>query len=45
MTPSLQTSLYQKYHVGEDDQFCIGPITYYMFWYGRKAGLDLHRGP
>jgi hypothetical protein len=45
ITPSLQTSLYQKDHAGEDDQFCIGPIADYMFWYGRRAGLELNRGP
>lgn len=26
-------------------QFCIGPIVDYMFWYGRRAGLKLNRGP
>jgi hypothetical protein len=41
----LQSSLYKKNHAGEDDQFCIGPIADYMFWYGRRAGLDLNWGP
>jgi hypothetical protein len=45
ITPSLQTSLYQKDHAGEDDKFCIGPIADYMFCYGRRAGLKLNRGP
>lgn len=29
----------------QDVRFCIGPITDYMFWYGRRAILDLCCGP
>lgn len=33
----------------ENDQdletFCIGPTADYMFWYGKRAGLSLYRGP
>jgi hypothetical protein len=43
----LQAPLYKESHVGEgeDSVFCIGPIADYMFWYGRRAGLNLNRGP
>ncbi|KAF3895442.1 APH domain-containing protein [Trichophyton interdigitale] len=27
------------------DKFCIGPLADYMFWYGKRAGLDISRGP
>ncbi|KAL4777999.1 serine/threonine protein kinase [Aspergillus varians] len=30
---------------GDSDTYCIGPIADYMFWYGRRAELDLDRGP
>ncbi|EEP82666.1 predicted protein [Uncinocarpus reesii 1704] len=46
----LQAPLYSKSFESDiqDDthkRFCIGPTADYMFWYGRRAGLDLHRGP
>jgi hypothetical protein len=42
---SLQAPLYTEESAPEADQFCIGPIADYMFWYGRRAGLKLNRGP
>ncbi|KAI9370282.1 kinase-like domain-containing protein [Aspergillus egyptiacus] len=31
---------------GQDsDMFCIGPTADYMFWHGKRANLDIHRGP
>ncbi|EAT88561.1 hypothetical protein HBH56_242210 [Parastagonospora nodorum] len=42
---SLQAPLYAEEGATEADQFCIGPIADYMFWYGRRAGLKLDRGP
>jgi aminoglycoside phosphotransferase (APT) family kinase protein len=43
----LQAPLYKEDHVEEegDSVFCIGPIADYMFWYGRRARLNLNRGP
>jgi hypothetical protein len=29
----------------DDDKFCIGATTGYMFWWGRRAGLKPDRGP
>ncbi|KAI0339794.1 hypothetical protein BDW22DRAFT_1486502 [Trametopsis cervina] len=29
----------------EDDRFCIGPDTRLAMWYGRRAQLDVYRGP
>lgn len=40
----LQVPLYLG-HATEADQFCIGPIADYVFWYGRRAKLNLNRGP
>jgi hypothetical protein len=37
--------LYTKEHATEADEFCIGTIANYMFWYGRRFGLQLSRGP
>jgi hypothetical protein len=45
ISSSLQTPLYTEEHTTEPNQFCIGPIADYMFWYGRRAGLKLNRGP
>jgi aminoglycoside phosphotransferase (APT) family kinase protein len=47
ISSELQAPLYKEGHVGEgeDSVFCIGPIADYMFWYGRRAGLNLNRGP
>lgn len=47
---NLQASLCDNTDRGEGaqteyDEFCIGPIADYMFWYGKRAGLDLYRGP
>ncbi|KAK2731594.1 Phosphotransferase enzyme [Onygenales sp. PD_40] len=28
-----------------DEELCIGPIADYMFWMGKRAGLDIYRGP
>ncbi|KAK2766740.1 hypothetical protein FQN54_006054 [Arachnomyces sp. PD_36] len=28
-----------------DERFCIGPTTDYMFWYGKRAELEIDRGP
>lgn len=28
-----------------DDQFCIGPTTDYMFWYGKRGKMGIDRGP
>jgi aminoglycoside phosphotransferase (APT) family kinase protein len=43
----LQAPLYKEGHVEEqrNSVFCISLITSYMFWYGRRAGLNLNRGP
>jgi aminoglycoside phosphotransferase (APT) family kinase protein len=43
----LQAPLYQEDHAGDsgESEFCTGPIADYMFWYGKRAGLDLNRGP
>nr|GAT46297.1 predicted protein [Mycena chlorophos] len=29
----------------EDKRFCVGPDTKLALWYGRRAGLDVYRGP
>lgn len=29
----------------EDGRFCVGPDTKLVLWYGRRAGLDVNRGP
>ncbi|KAF1842081.1 kinase-like protein [Cucurbitaria berberidis CBS 394.84] len=42
---SLQAPLYTEEHAREANQFCIGPIADYMFWYGRRAGLQVNHGP
>ncbi|PYI29808.1 serine/threonine protein kinase [Aspergillus indologenus CBS 114.80] len=44
----LQGRLYQPGTPDEDGDsgtYCIGPIADYMFWYGRRAELELDRGP
>ncbi|KAH8723249.1 kinase-like domain-containing protein [Phaeosphaeriaceae sp. PMI808] len=41
----LQAPLDSKEQATEVDQFCIGPIADYMFWYGRRASLNINRGP
>lgn len=30
---------------GDSETFCIGPILDYMFWYGKRAEMELDRGP
>ena len=30
---------------GDASRFCIGPATDYMFWRGKRAQLDVNRGP
>ncbi|KAH9882738.1 hypothetical protein J1614_000103 [Plenodomus biglobosus] len=45
LAPHLQAPLYKEGNSSETSQFCIGPIADYMFWYGRKKGLELNRGP
>ncbi|KAM5470010.1 hypothetical protein MferCBS49748_002774 [Microsporum ferrugineum] len=33
-------------HVQEiSNQFCVGPITDYIFWYGKRAKISIPRGP
>ncbi|TFK84091.1 hypothetical protein K466DRAFT_577446 [Polyporus arcularius HHB13444] len=29
----------------EDKRFCVGPNTKLALWYGRRAGIDVNRGP
>lgn len=41
----LQVPLYKEQAANQNSQFCIGPIADYMFWYGKRVGLDLDRGP
>ena len=46
--PDLQAPLYRPgtlNDTGDTERFCIGPIADYMFWYGRRAQLPIHRGP
>ncbi|KAF6759570.1 kinase-like domain-containing protein [Ephemerocybe angulata] len=38
VTPGLGVPL-------DDKRFCIGPDTEWALWYGRRAGLDVNRGP
>ncbi|KAK2812216.1 hypothetical protein FQN50_001574 [Emmonsiellopsis sp. PD_5] len=48
LPPQMQTDLYLPGTVDPDadsETFCIGPITDYMFWYGKRAELQLDRGP
>ncbi|KAF2827212.1 hypothetical protein CC86DRAFT_439615 [Ophiobolus disseminans] len=45
IAPSSQVPLYAEENAIEADRFCIGPIADYMFWYGRRAGLHMNRGP
>ncbi|KKK20164.1 hypothetical protein ARAM_007645 [Aspergillus rambellii] len=45
--PELQASLYMPNidNDAEHETLCIGPTADYMFWYGKRAGLDLYCGP
>ncbi|KAL2835767.1 kinase-like domain-containing protein [Aspergillus pseudodeflectus] len=44
---NLRADLYAPHVRNEQDSdiFCIGPTADYMFWYGKRANLDIHRGP
>ncbi|KAI9673929.1 MAG: Phosphotransferase enzyme [Caeruleum heppii] len=44
----LEADLYTPETVdesGDGSRFCLGPATDYMFWRGKRAQLDLNRGP
>lgn len=43
----LQAALYtaSTEKCQDAERFCIGPTADYMFWYGRRAGLNVRRGP
>ena len=43
----LQSDFYGSEVLNDTDasRFCIGPATDYMFWHGKRAQLDLNRGP
>ncbi|KAI9036174.1 putative reverse transcriptase [Aspergillus affinis] len=45
--PELQAALHMTNIDNDagDETLCIGPTADYMFWYGKRAGLDLDRGP
>ncbi|PLB47161.1 hypothetical protein P170DRAFT_511807 [Aspergillus steynii IBT 23096] len=43
--PNLRADLYQTPHGHQDGRFCIGPSADYMFWRGKRAALELDRGP
>ncbi|PGH06237.1 hypothetical protein AJ80_08206 [Polytolypa hystricis UAMH7299] len=47
LPPNLQAPLFSKGHKQDNtsESFCIGPIADYMFSYGKRAGLDIYRGP
>ena len=45
---NLQTPLYAdgvEDMDGDSNRFCIGPTVDYMFWRGKRAELDMNRGP
>ncbi|KAJ5146458.1 kinase-like protein [Penicillium bovifimosum] len=42
--PELQGPLYTE-PSHDSETFCIGPTADYMFWYGKLADFNLHRGP
>lgn len=42
----IQGPLYMDTEKHQDSEtFCIGLTAVYMFWYGKRAGLSLFRGP
>lgn len=44
----LQAALYTadaKEGNEDSETFCIGPTADYMFWWRKRAGLDIRRGP
>ena len=45
LAPHLQADLYNTLPGEKESRFCIGPSADYMFWRGRRAVLDLDRGP
>ncbi|KAE8150844.1 serine/threonine protein kinase [Aspergillus avenaceus] len=48
LSPDLQGPLYEAGtpdEAGDSKTYCIGPIADYMFWYGKRAELELDRGP
>jgi hypothetical protein len=48
LPPRLQGPLYvpgTPDETRDSDTYCIGPIADYMFWYGKRAELELDRGP
>ena len=44
LPPNLQAPMYSEQD-STSERFCIGPIADYMFSYGKRAGLDINRGP
>lgn len=48
LLPQFQALLYgpgTPDEAGDSKTYCIGPITDYMFWDGRRAEMELDRGP
>lgn len=48
LPPHLQADIYAAETSdgsGDAKRFCIGPTVDYMFWRGKRAGLELDRGP
>ncbi|KAH8425311.1 uncharacterized protein LDX57_003068 [Aspergillus melleus] len=44
--PHLQHDIYRTPHKDDSQaRFCIGPSADYTFWRGKRASLDLERGP
>ncbi|KAI8943383.1 hypothetical protein NX059_001397 [Plenodomus lindquistii] len=45
IAPKLQAPLFTETTQPQSDSFVIGPMADDMFWYGRRKGLELNRGP
>lgn len=48
LPPHLQADIYAPDtpdESGDAKRFCVGPMADYMFWRGKRAGLELDRGP
>ncbi|KFY97854.1 hypothetical protein V500_01898 [Pseudogymnoascus sp. VKM F-4518 (FW-2643)] len=48
LPPHLQADIYAPDtpdESGDAKRFCVGPTADYMFWRGKRAGLELDRGP
>ncbi|OBT77466.1 hypothetical protein VF21_05233 [Pseudogymnoascus sp. 05NY08] len=48
LPPHLQAEIYASDtpdESGDAKRFCVGPTADYMFWRGKRAGLELDRGP